>query len=425
MITNRAIPRRQRRVLPRAFAVALLLLFAFTTLPVSGEAHEEWLQSGRIIRPSEDSPAKANALCLLGNHPACGWSRSDFGSAVALDGAALAVAEANAERVHIYEEGPIGWVHAATFPGPSGFSPALAVEGTTVVTGTPGTSELHVFQKIDGSWKELVSLSAAGSECMGYTVAIRAGQIVAGDPCVSKLYVYDPAEEGWAHTATLEVPGAAWLGVLLAHGGTHIVAQTRPSAIYSFEETENGWTATLVTTASTGHALGAEGNTVAVRSGSEILLIERVRGQWTESARLRPSDASPFVGHEEFGWSLALGEGILAVGAPLDDLSSGDAAVENFAKDACASQIGIRICVPPRPGGVYIFERIGDVWERSAKITGDLVGEHRFGHAVALDETDQRIAVGAPFKLVSTFATQLDVDPEDSVYLYERFRGER
>ncbi|MCP3916554.1 MAG: hypothetical protein GY711_13440 [bacterium] len=101
---------------------------------------------------------------------------------------------------------------------------------------------------------------------------------------------------------------------------------------------------------------------------------ERQGGQWTELARLVPGDTST---NQRFGVAVAVIEGRAVVGASHD------------------SQFGVEA------GAVYVFDRVGASWIEAAKLhASDAVAEAIFGSSVALEPATpfrpERLVVGAP-----------------------------
>jgi len=161
------------------------------------------------------------------------------------------------------------------------------------------------------------------------------------------------------------------------------------------------------------------------RSQGAAYLFQRSTAGWQLKARLTVSDAA---NKDFFGAAVAIGDGIVAVGAPFDDNDKGEDAgtvylfvepdggwrdmndpVPLVAGDGAAKHgFGAAIVLdggalvvgaPGQPGGdsngaVYLFEGAGDAWSQSARLTasdgqnGDLFG-------YALDKEGDTVAVGA------------------------------
>jgi len=111
---------------------------------------------------------------------------------------------------------------------------------------------------------------------------------------------------------------------------------------------------------------------------------QRVNARWT----FPPERPAPEL---RFGWSVAVADETVVVGAP-GDATNGEKA-----------------------GAVYVFERTGDRWTRTKLVPPDGEPTARFGWKVGLD--DGRIAVTAPW------ATNPVAGRSGTIYLYEKTDG--
>ncbi len=95
-------------------------------------------------------------------------------------------------------------------------------------------------------------------------------------------------------------------------------------------------------------------------SGSAYVFELQADGTWSQTAKLTANDGAE---GDHFGSSVALDDGVVVIGAHLDDDNSGNS------------------------GSVYIFEQQADgTWSQTSKITADDgAGGDEFGHSVALD----------------------------------------
>jgi len=125
-----------------------------------------------------------------------------------------------------------------------------------------------------------------------------------------------------------------------------------------------------------GSAVAFDGTTIVVGAGENdnpgvdsgsAYVFRLVRGEWTETARLTPTDGAP---GDRFGTSVAVSGDTAVVGAARDD----DRGVDS--------------------GSVYFFDRAGSAWPQTAKLTAaDGAANDQFGIAIALDAN--RACVGA------------------------------
>jgi hypothetical protein len=131
-----------------------------------------------------------------------------------------------------------------------------------------------------------------------------------------------------------------------------------------------------------GDASGSYGNRVAVSAdevvvaapfaltGGAMYVYRLVGSEWIEQALFA---GSALQGNDRFGHSLALDDGVLAVGAP------GDRANGVYS------------------GAVYVFERGPTGWTELARLTADNAGaEDQFGHSVTVH--GGTLVVGAPYE---------------------------
>jgi hypothetical protein len=110
--------------------------------------------------------------------------QGQFGTAVAIAGATIAVSDPNAvpEAVYLYTEGPDGWpttptvtlVDPTAHPGaewPDGFGVSVALSGTTLLVGSPrvgnGDGVVRIYTEAAGVWptSPTTTLSDLSEQC--------------------------------------------------------------------------------------------------------------------------------------------------------------------------------------------------------------------------------------------------------------------
>jgi uncharacterized protein (DUF2141 family) len=100
-------------------------------------------------------------------------------------------------------------------------------------------------------------------------------------------------------------------------------------------------------------------------------VFEFAGGKWTQQAKLTASDGATV---DRFGWSVAVSEDVIAVGAREDDTSVG-----------------------PDAGSAYVFVRSGSTWTQQQKLApSDTFNGDRFGASMAF--SDKLLVVGAAEK---------------------------
>lgn len=126
----------------------------------------------------------------------------------------------------------------------------------------------------------------------------------------------------------------------------------------------------------------ASGDNAAPDAGA-VYVYRRTGNQWAQEAYLKASNAQTY---DNFGSSLALSGGVLAVGVPSEDsaqttiTNGSSASSDNSLTDA---------------GAVYIFRRSGDQWAQEAYVKAVNAGRYdAFGRGLALSGTT--LVVGAP-----------------------------
>ena len=177
-------------------------------------------------------------------------------------------------------------------------------------------------------------------------------------------------------------------------GDRAIVGSSHADAAYMFERVSGVWTEVAKLTASHGIPGVAFGTTVSVSGDTAVVgardpydntvyggaahVYERIGGVWTEVAKLTARDEAS----GNSGPSVSVSGDRIIVGAQYDEENGYDS------------------------GAAYVYERIGRVWTKVAKLTAS-GGSHRFGNSVS---------VSGDYALVGT-----DLGPAS--YVYERIGG--
>lgn len=237
----------------------------------------------------------------------------------------------------------IAWKTAARFLGAWG---VLSV-GVLLVLG-PTSEPLaaprppHAPRPVDwpsprfSTFTELRGLGISAQDFVGTAVATSGTATVVGVPYLSggRAYVYAETAGGW-HLVTqlqgVDTQAGDYFGISVAISGTTIVVGAN------------------------GHADGS----------GRAYIFSKDSGGWQQSAELTGTGFSPGAG---FGSSVAISSGTVVVGAPLNDVFSGGAAV---------------------------FQKSRDRWRQVARLTShDISAGDFFGFSVALSAGN--VAVGAP-----------------------------
>lgn len=244
------------------------------------------------------------------------------------------------------------------------FGASAAIEGNTVVVGSPGAGKAYVFTKPQGRWQpltraaELTPADLQDAHGFGGSVAIHGNTIVVGanearfggGQFQGAAYVFVEPPNGWTNmTETAELGASdgvtySGFGWTVAISGSSIAVgapwgtngNVGPGIVYEFTEPPNGWTNMTETAELTitngyeqddlGISLAVSGNTILAATlpaaenpiGAAYVFVEPPTGwiDMTESAVLTASDAQT---NDEFGFSVSLSGDTAVVGAVLHD----------------------------------------------------------------------------------------------------------
>ncbi len=241
------------------------------------------------------------------------------------------------------------------------FGNDVAVDGDSVIVGAVGATgysgAVYFYTRIDGVWtneQKMQPESVQQPDEFGFSVAIDGDLAIAGSP---------GDDEGCGPGCN---SGAAY--IFRNVGGTWIEEQKLIADDPGYQETF-------------GRAVAIRGDTALVTSRVDgdagvstgaVWVYKYQNGSWQEVQKLTASDAE--VG-DLLGHSVALGDGVLVVGALQDD-------------DACPAD---PLC---NSGSAYVFRFDGSKWNEEAKLIAyDGEAEDEYGNAVAID--GDYIVVGA------------------------------
>lgn len=269
----------------------------------------------------------------------------------------------NTGSIHVYRRFGDDWVVDQVLLPPcnvrSGFANRVGLSGTTLVTtgyvdtcftpSIPFDGAVHVFERTSAGWTLTYTLHAAGIELFGWTTETDGHQIVVSQLQANSArptVVFRRSGNDWAESQRIQVPvGAHYFGFPMSIRGDRL-------------------------------AIGDRGDGGGGGSRGRVYLYRDIAGQWTLEQVLTASDVNPLplAGSDYFGASLALGDDLVLVGAPL-----------------AAALSGAPI---PSNGAAYLFELQQGLWTEVARYDHPLIPEPAaFGAAVAL--TEGEIIVGA------------------------------
>lgn len=307
-----------------------------------------------------------------------GQGNSGFGDAVAISGDTIVVGGYDfstfegAAYVYVSPSGVSTESAELTTSGsPSGTFLSVAIEGGTIVAGSPlatvgNVTELgtaYVYVEPTGGWANMTQTAqlVANDETTGCYFGTSAGisghTVVVGAPRADEnglvqrgsAYVFREPAAGWSGTKGQAAKLEPTDGVKKAHFGSSVsisggnVAVGAPEqsvgsngdqgAVYVYTEPSTGWpktmTETAELTASTGKPGSLLGDSVAI-SGTTLIagafgvrsqqgvsyVFSEPAGGWVTAAGGLAIIASDGAPNDEFGGAVGVGEGVLAVSAP-------------------------------------------------------------------------------------------------------------
>jgi hypothetical protein len=322
--------------------------------------------NGSSVEDAQLSPASASLL-------------AEFGRSVAIDGDTIAVASTESEgEVWVFErDGSGAWNETAQLASADGiaesFGFSLAVVGDTVAVGAPGSpfslslpdpegdvppgtdaGAVYVFEKDGGGvWQEVAKLvdpewdtdpMLGREDSLGKAVSMSADRIVAGGPHVNSsdfgegavlIYTRDGGGQ-WGFDERLDSPMALeGFGAAVSISDETIIVGSQgvfDDQVFVYELDEfDVWQETELLPSGVdfrfGRAVDVLGDQAVVSAVDEtqgitegvVYTFERNgAGSWSEIDLLQASDGED---DDDFGNALALGSGVLFVGAWMDDTS--------------------------------------------------------------------------------------------------------
>jgi len=256
----------------------------------------------------------------------------DFGRALALDGAWMAVGQERADHsapllgaVYVYERLGSNWFFRQKLVAPGtnvcAFGTSVALEGEVLVVGSGSgcwSDEAWVFERSGGVWSLAATLSSPNPSELdfGRAIAVGGGIVAVGDPGRQEVYLFENAISGWQQASMIQAPatGNVSFGATLAFAGGSLAvgdwqfAAPHPGsgAVHIFEEVAGDWSELqLLQDAAPeavdyfGWALRADGDLLAAISNrplQAVTIFERAAGVWTESAVVTASSPPPLYG---------------------------------------------------------------------------------------------------------------------------------
>jgi hypothetical protein len=342
----------QPSVSPRLFIPLLFFLIFFSRVP--------------------SSPAFAALVKLT---PPAGRAGDAFGASVAISPGTALVGRpgddgdgTDAGAAEVFIRVGANWIPQARLVpqngGPYGFfGSGVALSGDRALVGAPhgdgnswGTGAAYVFRRVGTSWAQEAWLKASDgqrNDAFGRSVALDGGYAAAGahrdggqGAESGAVYLFENTSSGWPQTAKLALENGAagdHFGWSLDLDGDRLVAgaphRGGRGAAYVFRKGPGGWALEAALSAPAGAGsdffgfsvaigdgtvlVGAPGNDDGAAQSGAVFAFSEAGGAWTFAATLSPEAGA---GGDHFGRSVSLDGGWAAIGADGADangLSSG------------------------------------------------------------------------------------------------------
>jgi hypothetical protein len=288
-----------------------------------------------------------------------------YGYSVAISGSTMVVGawELNSETgaAYVYTLADGSWTYQTTLTASDAASQAefgysVAISGSTIVVGAPGTrgldspGEAYVFTGSGSSWTQASPLEPTGGasdDGFGSGVATSGSTVVIGDPNsggeVGSAYVYTGSGTTWTYQTTLTASGSEFFGWSVAIGGSTLAVggygrDSDEGSAYIFTGSGSSWSTPTVLDGSFGGqnfgyavAVSEDGSQVVVGAPDYVgettstpgaAYVYSSSGALTQT--LAPTDDD---NGDAFGWSVGISGDSEVVGAFNYDSGEGEAYV--------------------------------------------------------------------------------------------------
>lgn len=234
------------------------------------------------------------------------------------------------------------------------FGYSVAIEGDTIVVGAPGhiadwfTGAAYVFVRdpMTSTWVQQGAPLAATTNEFGWSLVLHGDALAVGDPACNCVQTYTRSASTWSPETTLSAPAellSPGFGMSLAMTDDHLlVGATLDSAIAAnqgsavlYARSRDGWDQQQIlrpeidTSAMQmfGFAVAMSDDAIVVGApmqrdqdgAAHTFAYDTATSRWIEQSLLRDTTGATKA---FFGQSLALSDGVLAIGAPSADPSA-------------------------------------------------------------------------------------------------------
>jgi hypothetical protein len=357
-----------------------------------------------------------------------GEASDQFGTDVAVSGTRAVIGSPRYDvtgtdegAAYVFQYDGSGWTEQTILTSSEGidgdqFGHAVSVSGDVVLVGAylhdDGIAWDHgsayVYRYDGANWNEEAILNASDTQAwnlFGYSVGVSGdvaviGAYGSGGTYAGAAYVFRYNGSAWVEEAKLvssDIANNDYFGRAVAIDGDTIIVAAygdddngdRSGAAYIFTYDGANWVQQAKLLASDGYAGDRFGWSVSISGDNALVgaynnigngvlsgaayVFTRNGSNWTESARLTPSDGE--LG-DQFGWAVAIRDDVLVVGA-------------NYVDDVDPDS---RSC---NSGAAYLFAYDGTDWIEQPKIRAD--------DAVCHDEYASEVAVDAETAIIGCY----------------------
>lgn len=295
-------------------AVSLSGTIAVAGAPVSGSASllalsaGTWSEAQRLVPPTPDSPGDfGRAVALTETEAFVGapsWAEAPYSPAVG--------------AVHVFRSSGGTWaaeqvLKPATDDYGRRFGSAMAVDGARLAVGAPGYYQegaVHLFEAVAGSWTPATLLEGSGvglGPGFGASVAVHSGRVVVGDPGADSpagsssgtVDVFGPSASDLAVAiagpASTEQGALVTAGVQLTNSGPAPVVGAAVRASVGAGIVVDGWSLASGSCSGSGPVVTCALPAVPVGTSlvAEIRVAAVVVGTWPIVVEMATSDLDP------------------------------------------------------------------------------------------------------------------------------------
>lgn len=390
-----------------------------------GDCGPPWEQQAYIKASNADVGDELGTTVALDGDTLVVGARQEDSIAVGVNPANQANNAASyAGAVYIYERvgntwSQVAYVKASNAAANQYFGRALAIDGDTIVVGSSqqgpdGAGAVYVFERIGGAWAQTALLTAPNGDPddgFGHALAIEGNRLLVGaiyeDSSAAGVdgdesdnsatgagaaYVFEKVNGSWTQAAYLKPnnpdPGD-WFGISVALAGDLVVVGSDNEQSFNGDPQDNS-----------GTRVGA------------AYVFERIAGNWTETAYLKPSNPQ---GDVDFGETVAATNDTVAVGASGQSGTGQGVGAQQNTLGATSS------------GAVYVFERIAGQFTQTTYVkASNAEALDYFGRGLAL--SGDTLLVGAPGEASAAVGAQGDQSNNASnsagaTYVFDRVGG--